>query len=64
MSRYAVMTAFYRLQPQIKLIQTVQSGGDNEAWIEASFNFSKQMKIMLGEITLREDIMQDRHGEH
>lgn len=60
-SRYAVMAAFYRLAPQIKVIQKVQSGGNNEGWMNASYNVTKQMQIMLGELS-NDEIMTDREG--
>ena len=60
-SRFAVMSAFHRLQPKIELIEKIQSGGNNEAWIDASYNITKQMKIMLGELTI-DEIMTDRKG--
>ena len=55
------MSAFYRLAPQIKVIQKVQSGGNNEGWMNASYNVTKQMQIMLGELS-DDEIMTDREG--
>ena len=60
-SVWAVMSAFYRLKPKINLIQKVQSGGLNPAWIEASYNTSKQMQIMLGRI-INDEVMTDSQG--
>ena len=61
-SRYAVMSAFYRLKPVIRIIQKEQSGGNNEEWKQASYNICKQMQIMRGELT-DEEIMTDRDGK-
>ena len=38
----AVMNAFYRLQPKVNIIQKVQSGGLNQAWMDASYNIAKK----------------------
>ena len=62
-SVYAVMAAFYRLQPKVDVIKKVQSGGHNEKWIEASYNVTKQMKIMLGELT-EDEVMTDNAGKN
>ena len=40
-SVYAVMSAFYRLQPKVDILQKIQSGGENEKWITARYNVSK-----------------------
>ena len=56
------MSAFYRLQPKVKFIQKVISGGNNADWIKASFNFAKQMRIMLGELP-EEEVMVDHEGK-
>ena len=61
-SRFAVMSAFYQLQPQSKVIKKVQSGGNNQEWIKASYNVAKQMAIMLGNLP-RNDIMVDEEGK-
>ena len=60
-SVWAVMSAFYRLKPKINLIEKVQSGGLNPAWIQASYNISKQMQIMLGRIS-DDEVMTDSQG--
>ena len=57
----SVINAFYRLKPKINIIEKVQSGGLNEGWMTASYNIAKQMKIMLGKMTIYE-IMTDREG--
>ena len=54
----AVMNAFYWLQPKVNIIQKVQSGGLNQAWIDASYNIAKQMQIMLGRIS-EDEVMTD-----
>ena len=54
----AVMSAFYRLQPQVNVLQKLQSGGLNQGWIDASYNISKQMLIMLGKLTV-DEVMTD-----
>ena len=61
-SRFAVMSAFHRLKPKVQIIEKIQSGGNNEAWIQASYNITKQMKIMMGELTDIDEIMTDREG--
>ena len=38
---YAIMAAFYHLQPKVDVLQKNQSGGDNKKWIEARFNMTK-----------------------
>ena len=53
-SVYAVMSAFYRLQPKVDILQKIQSGGENEKWITARYNVSKQMEAMLGNLTYKE----------
>ena len=58
----AVMNAFYRLNPKVSIIEKVQSGGNNKGWIEASYNVSKQMQIMMGKLTDNE-IMTDQNGK-
>lgn len=58
----AVMNAFYRLNPKVSIIEKVQSGGNNKGWIEASYNVSKQMQIMMGKLTDNE-IMTDHNGK-
>ena len=63
-SRFAVMSAFHRLKPKVQIIEKIQSGGNNEAWIQASYNITKQMKIMLGELTDIDEIMTDREGTY
>ena len=57
----AVVNAFYWLEPKINIIEKVQSGGLNAAWLQASYNISKQMQIMLGKISM-EEIMTDQEG--
>ena len=52
------MNAFYRLQPKVNIIQKVQSGGLNQAWMDASYNIAKQMQIMLGRIS-EDEVMTD-----
>ena len=54
----AVMNAFYRLQPKVNIIQKVQSGGLNQAWIDASYNIAKQIQIMMGRIS-EDEVMID-----
>mmetsp|Transcript_44542 Transcript_44542/g.53458 ORF Transcript_44542/g.53458 Transcript_44542/m.53458 type:complete len:132 (-) Transcript_44542:3093-3488(-) len=61
-SMYAVMSAFYRLQPRIDPIKKVQSGGNNPGWIDASYNICKQMQIMLGKTMTDDEIMTDKEG--
>ena len=58
----AVMSAFYRLQPKVNVLQKVQSGGLNQGWIDASYNVSKQMLVMLGKLTL-DEVMTDDAGK-
>ena len=55
------MSAFYRLKPKIDILEKIQSGGNKPDWIEARFNLTKQMEIMLGNLTLQE-IMTDNEG--
>jgi len=62
-SVYAVMAVFYRLKPKVDVIKKVQSGGHNEKWIQASYNVTKQMKIMLGELT-EDEVMTDNAGKN
>ena len=57
----AVMSAFYRLQPKIDIIGKAVSGGLNKNWMEASYNISKQMQIMLGKLS-DDEIMMDKEG--
>mmetsp|Transcript_36666 Transcript_36666/g.43818 ORF Transcript_36666/g.43818 Transcript_36666/m.43818 type:complete len:167 (-) Transcript_36666:313-813(-) len=57
----AVMNAFYRLQPKVNIIEKMQSGGLNQAWMDASYNIAKQMQIMLGRISDNE-VMTDSTG--
>ena len=61
-SRYAVMAAFYRLDPKIDVLFKIVSGGHNEKWIQARFNVSKQMEVMMGNLT-DEEVLKDRHGQ-
>ena len=61
-STSAVMSAFYRLEPKISIIEKVQSGGTNQGWIDASYNVAKQMQIMLGKLS-DDDIMTDNKGK-
>ena len=58
----AVMSAFYRLQPKVNVLQKLQSGGLNQGWIDASYNISKQMLIMLGKLT-EDEVMTDKTGK-
>ena len=58
----AVMSAFYRLEPRVNVLQKVQSGGLNQGWIDASYNVSKQMLVMLGKLTL-DEVMTDDAGK-
>ena len=53
-SVYAVMAAFYRLQPKIDVLTKIQSGGDKKGWINARFNVCKQMEAMQGKLTTKE----------
>ena len=55
------MSAFYTLAPKINIIQKIQSGGNNQGWIDTLYNITKQMQIMLGELS-DEEIMTDREG--
>ena len=55
------MSAFYRLKPKIDILEKIQSGGNKPDWIEARFNLTKQMEIMLGNLTLQE-ILTDNEG--
>ena len=57
----AEMNAFYQLQPKVTIIEKVQSGGLNQAWMDASYNIAKQMKIMLRRIS-EDKIMTDQEG--
>ena len=59
-SRYTVMSAFYRLNPKVDVLSKVVSGGNNENWIKASYNQCKQMKIMLGELSMDESMTDDQ----
>ena len=61
-SRYAVMSAFYQLNPKVDVLSKVVSGGNNENWIKARYNQCKQMKIMLGELSM-DEIMTDDQGK-
>ena len=54
----AVMNAFYRLNPKVTIIEKVQSGGLNQAWMDASYNIAKQMQIMLGLLS-EDEVMTD-----
>ena len=60
-SRFAIMSEFYRLKPTIDILEKIQSGGNKPDWIEARFNLTKQMEIMLGNLTLQE-ILTDNEG--
>ena len=55
-SRYAVMAAFYRLDPKIDVLSKIVSEGHNEKWIHARFNVSKQMEVMMGNLSAEEVI--------
>jgi len=59
----AVMSAFYRLQPKITVIEKVQSGGNNQNWKDASYRVAKQMQIMLGKLS-DDEIMTDKEGTY
>ena len=61
-SRYAVMAAFYQLNPKVDVLSKVFSRGNNANWILASYNQCKQMKIMLGELSM-DEIMTDDQGK-
>ena len=56
------MSAFYRLNPKVDVLSKVVSGGNNENWIKASYDQCKQMKIMLGELSM-DEIMTDDQGK-
>ena len=56
------MVVFYRLQPKVDVLQQIRSGGDNTKWIEARFNVTKQMKVMIGQLT-DEQVMKDSAGK-
>ena len=58
----AVMSAFYRLQPKVSVLQKLQSGGLNQGWMDASYNVSKQMLVMLGKLTV-DEVMTDEAGK-
>ena len=60
-SVYAVMAAFYRLQPKIDVLQKVQSGGDKQGWINARYNVAKQMEAMQGKLT-QQEVLTDSTG--
>ena len=60
-SVYAVMSAFYRLQPKVDILQKIQSGGENEKWVTARYNVSKQMEAMLGNLT-QEEMLTNQAG--
>ena len=62
-SVYAVMSAFYRLQPKVDILQKIQSGGENEKWITARYNVSKQMEAMLGNLT-QEEMLTNQAGKN
>jgi len=59
----AVMSAFYRLNPKITVIEKVQSGGYNQNWKDASYRVAKQMQIMLGKLS-DDEIMTDKEGTY
>ena len=59
-STSAVMSAFYRLEPKVSIIEKVQSGGTNKGWMDASYNVAKQMQVMLGRITDDEIMTNDK----
>ena len=50
-SMSAVVNTFNWLNPKITVMEKLQSGGLNENWMDASFNFSKQIQIMLGQLS-------------
>ena len=56
------MTAFYWHDPKIDVLSKVVSGGHNEKWIHARFNVSKQMEVVMGNLTA-EEVLTDRNGE-
>ena len=57
----AVMNAFYRLQPKVTIIEKVQSGGLNKAWMDASYNIAEQMQTIMGRIS-EDEVMTDKEG--
>ena len=61
-SRYAVMAAFYRLDPKIDVLFKIVSGGHNKKWIQAMFNVTNQMEEMMDNLTV-EEVLTVRHGE-
>ena len=58
----AVMNVFYCLQPKGNIIKKAQSGGLNQAWMDASYNIAKKIQIMLGRISDDEVMTDDSTG--
>ena len=58
----AVMSAFYRLQPKVNVLQKLQSGRLNKGWKDASYNIAKQMLVILGQLN-EDDVMTDEQGK-
>ena len=50
-SRYCVMSAFYRMNPRITTTCKIVSGWNNEKLINSRSNYTKQLMIMLGKFT-------------
>ena len=50
-SRYCVMSSFYCMNPQNTTTRKIVSGGNNDEWINARGNHTKQLMIMLGKLT-------------
>ena len=47
----AVMLAFHYMQPKIGAINIVQLGGLYRNWMDLSYNITKQMQVILGQIS-------------
>ena len=60
-SRYCVMSSFYRMNPRIKTTRKVVSGGNNDKWINTRGKYTKQFMIILGKLT-EEQIMTNAEG--
>lgn len=46
------MSAIHRLKSRINILETnIQLGGNKSDWIEARYNFTKQMKILIDKLT-------------
>ena len=57
-----IVKVFYPLKLKMNIIKKIQSDGLNEQWVQASYNVSKQMHIMLVRLS-DDEIMIDSGGK-